>query len=240
MASIPMSSATGSTYTCGHDATAAGGSAADRRRRRADPHSRQHAQRDVAGGAAVLRQPAQRFWRITGDIFGFDAASDLRRTRRRAARVWRRGLGCASAVPTGGQPRFGDRTGQHGGQRLRASSSTRTPRSIASSSTVRRRRRTSSASPAIDRPLRYRRLPSTSPAQTMRYADKLAMPGGRHWPVSTLGGLRCAHGRTFSICAANDNSVASSNGLPDDLDRRRQAVLVERPTARPRQADPFR
>jgi hypoxanthine-DNA glycosylase len=25
----------------------------------------------------------------------------------------------------------------------------------------------------IDRPLRYRRLPSTSPAQTMRYADKL-------------------------------------------------------------------
>ena len=26
----------------------------------------------------------------------------------------------------------------------------------------------------IDRPLRYRRLPSTSPAQTMRYADKLA------------------------------------------------------------------
>ena len=27
----------------------------------------------------------------------------------------------------------------------------------------------------IDRPLRYRRLPSTSPAQTMRYADKLAM-----------------------------------------------------------------
>ena len=27
---------------------------------------------------------------------------------------------------------------------------------------------------AIDRPLHYRRLPSTSPAQTMRYADKLA------------------------------------------------------------------
>ena len=26
----------------------------------------------------------------------------------------------------------------------------------------------------VDRPLRYRRLPSTSPAQTMRYADKLA------------------------------------------------------------------
>ena len=25
----------------------------------------------------------------------------------------------------------------------------------------------------VDRPLRYRRLPSTSPAQTMRYADKL-------------------------------------------------------------------
>jgi hypoxanthine-DNA glycosylase len=27
---------------------------------------------------------------------------------------------------------------------------------------------------AIDRPLRYRRLPSTSPAQTMRYEDKLS------------------------------------------------------------------
>jgi hypothetical protein len=26
----------------------------------------------------------------------------------------------------------------------------------------------------VDRPLPYRRLPSTSPAQTMRYADKLA------------------------------------------------------------------
>jgi hypothetical protein len=27
----------------------------------------------------------------------------------------------------------------------------------------------------VDRQLAYRRLPSTSPAQTMRYADKLAM-----------------------------------------------------------------
>ena len=55
-----MSSATASTYTCCHDGTAAGGSAADRRRQRAAAHSRQYAQRDVACRAAVLRESAQR------------------------------------------------------------------------------------------------------------------------------------------------------------------------------------
>jgi hypoxanthine-DNA glycosylase len=34
----------------------------------------------------------------------------------------------------------------------------------------------------VDRPLRYRRLPSTSPAQTMRYADKL-----RAWRDGLVG-----------------------------------------------------
>ena len=142
---------------------------------RADAHSRQHAQRDVAGGAAVLRQPAQRVLADHRRHLRVRRRIRLRRAHRRAAWPWRRGLGCAAAVPTTGQPRFGDRAGQHGGQRLRARSSTRIPRSIGSSSTARRRRRTSSASPGSTGPLRYRRLPSTSPAQTMRYADKLAM-----------------------------------------------------------------
>ena len=55
------------------------------------------------------------------------------------------------------------------------------------------------------------RLPSTSPAQTMRYEEKLAA-----WRVvdHDTGGRRWAHGRADSICAASDSNVASSNGLP--------------------------
>jgi hypoxanthine-DNA glycosylase len=59
----------------------------------------------------------------------------------------------------------------------------------------------------------YRRLPSTSPAQTMRFEEKLAT-----WRCELSsqqrGGRRCTHGRACSICAPNDSSVASSNGLP--------------------------
>ena len=83
----------------------------------------------------------------------------------------------------------------------------------------------------IDRPLRYRRLPSTSPAQTMRYADKL-----RAWreaisgvTSSGHGGRRCAHGRAFSICAPSDSSVASSNGLPTNWIDVGTPVTVEAP-----------
>ena len=70
--------------------------------------------------------------------------------------------------------------------------------------------------PSLNRPIQFYRLPSTSPAQTMRYEDKLAA-----WRVIAshdTGGRRCAHGRARSICAASDSNVASSNGLPTNLD----------------------
>jgi hypoxanthine-DNA glycosylase len=78
----------------------------------------------------------------------------------------------------------------------------------------------------LDRGMRHRRLPSTSPAQTMRYENKLAAwraalaPHARtktdsaHRGDQETGGRRCAHGRAFSICAPSDSRVDSSNGLP--------------------------
>jgi hypoxanthine-DNA glycosylase len=117
--------------------------------------------------------PRNGFWRITGDIFGFDAASDYD-DRAAALRgcgvaVWdvlrlcrRRGsLDSAiepdSMVANDFEPFFDvhpavDRVFFNG--------------AAAEKNFVRLA--------GIDRPLRYRRLPSTSPAQTMRYADKLA------------------------------------------------------------------
>ena len=87
-ASISKSSATATTYTATrcdirvHVLRAAVGAAADHQRRRRVLDSRQHAERDVAGRAGVLRDPRNAFWRIIGEIFGFDS-SRVRGARRR-------------------------------------------------------------------------------------------------------------------------------------------------------------
>jgi hypoxanthine-DNA glycosylase len=117
--------------------------------------------------------PRNGFWRITGDIFGFDPDSDYR-LRTAALRgcgvaVWdvlrlcRREGSLDSAIEPGSmvandfEPFFTahpaiDRVFFNG--------------AAAEKNYMRLA--------GIDRPLRYRRLPSTSPAQTMRYEDKLA------------------------------------------------------------------
>ena len=117
--------------------------------------------------------PRNGFWRITGDIFGFDPDSDY---RQRTAAL--RGCGVAvwdvlrlcrregsldsaiepdSMVANDFEPFFTahpaiDRVFFNG--------------AAAEKNYMRLA--------GVDRPLRYRRLPSTSPAQTMRYEDKLA------------------------------------------------------------------
>lgn len=117
--------------------------------------------------------PRNAFWRITGDIFGFDAEADYaERTaaiRDGGVAVWdvlrlcRRQGSLDSAIepdsmvandfaaffdahPAIDRVFFNGAAAEKNFGRLAG----------------------------IDRPLRYRRLPSTSPAQTMRYADKLA------------------------------------------------------------------
>ena len=81
-ASMSTSSATAPTYTaaaggiCFRDHAAAAWAPADHRRRCPRPDSRQHAQRDVSGRAAVLRQSAKRVLA--------DHRRDLRVRRRRS------------------------------------------------------------------------------------------------------------------------------------------------------------
>ena len=116
--------------------------------------------------------PRNAFWRITGDIFGFDPGADYelraRALRDRGVAVWdvlrlcRRRGSLDSAIepdsmmandfetffdahPAIDRVIFNGAAAEKNYDRLAG----------------------------IDRPLRYRRLPSTSPAQTMRYADKL-------------------------------------------------------------------
>jgi len=117
--------------------------------------------------------PRNGFWRITGDIFGFDPDADYEeRTcalRDHGVAVWdvlrlcRRQGSLDSAIEPDSmvandfEPFFDahpaiDRVLFNG--------------AAAEKNFLRLA--------GIDRPLRYRRLPSTSPAQTMRYVDKLA------------------------------------------------------------------
>jgi hypoxanthine-DNA glycosylase len=118
--------------------------------------------------------PRNGFWRITGDIFGFDAASDYpERTaalRRCGVAVWdvlrlcRRQGSLDSAIEPDSMvandfEAFFDRHPAIDRVFFNGAAAEKNFVRLA----------------GIDRPLRYRRLPSTSPAQTMRYADKLAM-----------------------------------------------------------------
>ena len=82
---------------------------------------------------------------------------------------------------------------------------------------------------------RYRRLPSTSPAQTMRYEDKLAA-----WRVPRLTQQRrSAHGRADSSCAPSDSMpprqrVCPPTGLTPARRHRRDPTAQPPPAGRSR------
>jgi hypoxanthine-DNA glycosylase len=116
--------------------------------------------------------PRNAFWRITGDIFGFDAASDYD-DRAAALRgcgvaVWdvlrlcRREDSLDSAIEPDSMvandfDAFFDAHPEIDRVFFNGAAAERNYIRLA----------------GVDRPLRYRRLPSTSPAQIVRYADKL-------------------------------------------------------------------
>lgn len=115
--------------------------------------------------------PRNGFWRITGDIFGFDPSSSYEdRTaalRARGVAVWdvlrlcrREGSLDSSIEPDSMEPNdFGSFFHAHPAiDRVFFNGAAAEKNFLRLA--------------GIDRPLRYRRLPSTSPAQTMRYEDK--------------------------------------------------------------------
>ena len=178
--------------------------------------------------------PRNAFWRITGDIFGFaaDDPYDDRTAALRRATASRCGMCCGRADEPAAWIRRSSRTAWW-------------PTTSA---------RFFDAYPAIDRvffngaaaeknfvrlagshrPLRYRRLPSTSPAQTMRYADKLAAWRERI-PARTPAAYGRAHGRTFSICAPATAASPRRTACPPAGSM--SVVRCRRgPTARPRRA----
>ncbi len=116
--------------------------------------------------------PRNGFWRIAGEIFGFDSAVgyDVRADalRSRGVAVWdvlrfcRRQGSLDSAIETDSMVAndfapFFDAHPAIGSVFFNGAAAEKNFGRLA----------------GVDRPLRYRRLPSTSPAQTMRYADKL-------------------------------------------------------------------
>lgn len=116
--------------------------------------------------------PRNGFWRITGEIFGFDPSAPYQdRTaalRARGVAVWdvlrfcRREGSLDSAIESDSMVAndFDSLFETHPGIDRVFFNGAAAEKNF-------------SRLAGIDRPLRYRRLPSTSPAQTMRYADKL-------------------------------------------------------------------
>ena len=117
--------------------------------------------------------PRNGFWRIAGDVFGFDSSSTYE-DRTAALRgcgvaVWdvlrlcrREGSLDSSIEPDSMVANdFGPFLDAHPGIVRVFFNGAAAERNFLRLA-------------GIDRPLRYRRLPSTSPAQTMRYEDKLA------------------------------------------------------------------
>ncbi len=116
--------------------------------------------------------PRNGFWRITGDIFGFDSSSTYAERaaalRGSGVAVWdvlrlcRREGSLDSAIEPDSMVAndFGSFFDAHPAIDRVFFNGAAAERNFVRLA-------------GIDRPLRYRRLPSTSPAQTMRYADKL-------------------------------------------------------------------
>jgi hypoxanthine-DNA glycosylase len=122
--------------------------------------------------AQYYGNPRNAFWRIAGDILGFDPASPYEeRTaalRVRGVAVWdvlrlcRRAGSLDSAIEPDSMVAndFAAFLAVHPAIERVLFNGAAAERNFVRLA-------------GIDRPLRYRRLPSTSPAQTMRYADKL-------------------------------------------------------------------
>jgi hypoxanthine-DNA glycosylase len=122
--------------------------------------------------AQYYGNPRNAFWRIAGDILGFDPASPYEeRTaalRVRGVAVWdvlrlcRRAGSLDSAIEPDSMVAndFAAFLAAHPAIERVLFNGAAAERNFVRLA-------------GIDRPLRYRRLPSTSPAQTMRYADKL-------------------------------------------------------------------
>jgi hypoxanthine-DNA glycosylase len=122
--------------------------------------------------AQYYGNPRNAFWRIAGDILGFDPASpyEERTTalRVRGVAVWdvlrlcRRAGSLDSAIEPDSMVAndFAAFLAVHPAIERVLFNGAAAERNFVRLA-------------GIDRPLRYRRLPSTSPAQTMRYADKL-------------------------------------------------------------------
>jgi hypoxanthine-DNA glycosylase len=116
--------------------------------------------------------PRNAFWRIAGDILGFDPASPyeerITALRVRGVAVWdvlrlcRRAGSLDSAIEPDSMVAndFSAFLAAHPAIERILFNGAAAERNFVRLA-------------GIDRPLRYRRLPSTSPAQTMRYADKL-------------------------------------------------------------------
>ena len=118
--------------------------------------------------------PRNAFWRITGELFGF-AADDPYDDRTAALdRQRHRGVGRAEIMQARGQSGLCGRAGQHGAQRLWRAVRYAQPgitRVLFNGAAAEKNfNRLVRVAPDVH----YRRLPSTSPAQTMRYEDKLA------------------------------------------------------------------
>lgn len=167
------------------------------------------AQSLVAG--QYYANPRNAFWSITGELFGFEAAVPygrrLAELQSHGVALWdvlhacrRRGSADAAIDPTTLVVNdFGEFFADY------PTISTVYFNGAKAAEFYRRR----AVSPDE---IQYHRLPSTSPAHAIGRGAKLAA-----WSVvltQDTGGRRSAHGRAASICADNDNSVASSNGRP--------------------------
>ena len=219
--------------------TVAGGSAADRRRR--------------ARGSLILGNmpsvmslaaqqyygnPRNGFWRITGDIFGFDPSSPYRNARRRCAgsgvavwdvlRLCRRVGSLDSAIELG----------QHGGQRLRRV----LRRASRDRSRVLQRRRGGEELPS---PRRRRPAAALSQAAVDQPGADHARtrtswrPGEKRWPLRTPAA--CAAPTAAPSRSARRATTASPRRMACPRVESTSAGRPRRgPTARPRRVDPSR
>jgi hypoxanthine-DNA glycosylase len=124
------------------------------------------------GAQLYYANPRNAFWRITGDMFGFDAADpyDERVSALTAhgVAVWDVLRSCRRAGSLDSAVEPESMVPNDFGELLRRYP--RITRVFFNGAAAEKNFNRLITAPA----LRYRRLPSTSPAQTMRYADKLA------------------------------------------------------------------
>ena len=164
------------------------------------------------GAQQYYANPRNAFWRITGEIFGFDASAPYDDRTAALTGPWHCGVGRAAVMPSRRQPGLRSRPRQHGGQRLRPAFRTASEYYTG----VLQRCRSGEELQPIGPPRTGSSVPAAAVDQPCadhalrRQAGSLA----DHWVSHDTVGRLCAHGRACSICAATEINVASSNGLP--------------------------